>query len=726
MTPRRLWTIAATVGVAIAAAVMWTRQRQHGPLPSAVPAPAPAYAGSRTCATCHPSEASAWRSSQHAAAMAEATPDTVLGRFDGAAFRHSGVTSTFFRRDGRFFVRTDGPDGALADFPIDYTFGVFPLQQYLIRLPGGRWQALGIAWDARPAAAGGQRWFHLYPRETLKAGDPLHWTGLQQNWNFMCADCHSTNVRKGYDASRREYRTTWSEISVGCEACHGPGSMHVDSAKTVAAGARPAALPARFDPRPFPIATRSGAIDGEIEVCARCHARRSQLTDLAKAGDPLENGFRPVLLEPGLFYSDGQQREEVYTYASFLQSRMYTKGVTCADCHDPHSGRTRFEGNALCTRCHVAATYDAPAHHFHRAATTGSLCVSCHMPATTYMQIDPRRDHSFKVPRPGQPDAPNACTMACHSTRSAAWAAAEIARHRPTPVVSGFSRTVPGLAPAGQGTTNRTTDGRTTGASAAPIDTPIVRATELARADPASPGFVARVAAALGDSNPMVRRAALAALSRADAAIRLQLAPPLLKDPIRTVRTEAVLCLLDLADRSLSGQARAGFDAAFDEFLAEHRFNADRPESQTALGTAWLTRGRADLAIPALEEAIRLDPTFVPAYVNLADAQQTAGNESAVERVLRDGLRAAPGTAALHHALGLALVRQKRMPEAMTALAEAARREPETVRFTYTYIVALYDTGKRADALALLRAARRRHPDAPEFRELEQAYGDVK
>ncbi len=191
------------------------------------PAAAPTIVGSAACGGCHQSEMAAWRGSQHALAMQAATAQTVLGNFDDASFTHAGLTSRFFRRDGGFFVSTDGPDGKLAEFQIRYTFGVYPLQQYLIAFPDGRLQALGIAWDARPKDRGGQRWFHLYPDRTLHAGDPLHWTGIDQTWNFMCAECHVTELHKNYDAAGNTYATTWAEIGVGCEACHGPGSAHV-------------------------------------------------------------------------------------------------------------------------------------------------------------------------------------------------------------------------------------------------------------------------------------------------------------------------------------------------------------------------------------------------------------------------------------------------------------------------------------------------------------------
>ena len=292
--------------------------------------------------------------------MQEVTEATVLGDFDGATLTHFGVTSTFFRRDGRFFVRTDGPDGKLHDYPIAYTFGVFPLQQYLVRMEGGRLQALPLCWDARPAAQGGQRWFHLYPGEAVPAGDALHWTGSNQTWNYMCAECHSTGLRKGWQPAESRYETTWSEIDVSCEACHGPGSSHLawaqspdkrsaDPRKGLAAVLRD---PGRgtwvVDP-----ATGNGkrlaplAATQEVETCARCHGSRAVIQEPSAAGVPLLDSHRPALLDPGLYHADGQVEGEVYEYGSFVQSRMFHKGVTCSDCHEPHAATLRRTGNSL-------------------------------------------------------------------------------------------------------------------------------------------------------------------------------------------------------------------------------------------------------------------------------------------------------------------------------------------------------------------------------------------
>ncbi|HMA23371.1 MAG TPA: multiheme c-type cytochrome, partial [Gemmatimonadaceae bacterium] len=312
----------------------------------------PAFVGSARCATCHAAEYAAWKTSQHSMAMQEARPGAVLGRFDGTRFTDAGVTSTFIRRGDRYVVNTEGADGQLHDFDVRYTFGVSPLQQYLVELPGGHVQALLIAWDARPDAQGGQRWFSLNPGTVVEHTDEFHWTGRQYNWNYMCADCHSTAVRKGYDARTDQFHTTMSEINVACEACHGPGSAHATWASYPAWIRRFVSpndgLPARLTERNgarWSIDSLTGnahrntprQTDREIETCAQCHARRSHIADGYTAGARFVDYYSPLLLTSDLYYPDGQQRDEVYTYGSFLQSKMYGAGVTCADCHDPHT-----------------------------------------------------------------------------------------------------------------------------------------------------------------------------------------------------------------------------------------------------------------------------------------------------------------------------------------------------------------------------------------------------
>jgi len=670
-------------------------------LPAASESPPPEYTGSAACRDCHADEYGRWQASQHAVAMQVADEQTVLGDFSGVRFVNRGVTSEFFRRDENFMVRTDGPDGRLADFEVRHTFGVYPLQQYLIELAGGRVQALSIAWDTRPKDAGGQRWFHLYPSERIAHDDELHWTQRQQNWNFMCSDCHSTGVRKNFDAAAGTYATTWAEISVGCEACHGPGSNHVERARRAAGGDPVAArggLTVTLDERRgvawvIDPATGNAARTAlrtttrELDVCAQCHARRGQFSDDYQPGAPFTDHYLPSLLTAGLYHPDGQQLEEVFTWQSFLSSRMHAKGVTCGDCHDPHGGKLHAPGNAVCAQCHAAAKYDATSHHFHEPGTPGAACASCHMKTETYMVVDPRHDHSFRIPRPDRTVAlgtPNACNQ-CHADRKPDWAAAEIRRRYPAPKpgAQGFAEA---FAAADRGDAAATM--ALTQVVANLEESAVARASALDRLA-RLPGESALLAAeaALKDSSPLVRRAAVAVFD-ALPPLQRRAVMPLLDDPSRIVRMQAARTLAPLADDAFDATRLAAFREATGEFVAAERFNADRPEHRTNLGGFLAERGDGVAAEAEYRAALQLDARFVPAWANLGDLRRLQGREADVEATLREGLATVPDAAALHHALGLSLVRQRRGTEALRELRLATELDPANARFKYVYDVA--------------------------------------
>jgi len=654
--------------------------------------------------------------------MADATPATVLGNFTDAGIEYAGVRSQFFRRDGKFYVRTDGSDGQLATFEIRYTFGVYPLQQYLIALSNGRIQALPIAWDARPRAEGGQRWFHLNASERVTSTDELHWTRPSQNWNYMCADCHSTAVRKNYDAATDQFTTHWSEISVGCEACHGPGSRHV----TWAAAERRTAksdssygLTNRLNERrgvhwivssSTGNATRSRprTTDHEIETCAQCHSRRAQIADGYEAGKSYYDYYRPALLESPLYYADGQQRGEVYEWGSFLQSKMYAHGVTCSDCHEPHGGGLRGGNGAagVCATCHSTAKYDTPTHH-HHPASAGVTCVSCHMPTTTYMTVDARRDHSLRIPRPdlsARLGVPNACT-GCHAARPASWAAERIASWRSgdTAVhVGSYQRFAEVFAASERGAPNAQALLRALATDNA--QPAIARATALSQlAAPADRATLTAVATGLDAADPLLRLAALRPLLMLPPAQRAQLLAPRLSDSVRTVRIDAAgmhpgkAWVTDNYQESALGRAAQ-------EFVTAQQYNADRADARANLGTFLAIRGDISGAASELLTAIRQDPFFVPAYANLADVYRAQGpaHDTEAEQILRRGLTLVPQNAALHYALGLTLVRLGQKSAAVAELERATRLAPTDLRFLYTYAVGLYSTGDVTASLKTL------------------------
>jgi len=683
------------------------------------------FSGRESCVKCHEKEDRKWAPSDHALAMLPMDEKTVLANFDGTSFTYHGVTSTFTKKDGKYFVRTDAPDGTLTTFPIEWTFGYRPLQQFLIRFPKGRVQALNVCWDTRPKEKGGQRWFHLYPDENVAHDDVLHWTGPYQNWNFMCADCHSTNVKKGYDAKEDAYKTTFSEINVSCEACHGPGSAHVawgeaekrkevrtdDPANGVLAGRKERERADWVFAPGEGIARRTipRRNHDELEMCARCHARRSVVHEPYTYGRPFLDTHRPSLLTDPLYFPDGQIRDEVYEYASFLQSRMYAAGVTCTDCHDAHTMKVRVSADGVCTRCHLPEKYAEKSHHVHEPTGTGASCVGCHMAARSYMVVDPRRDHSFRNPRPDltlKIGSPNACTTPCHETKSVAWAAEWVAKWWPksakTPhwgeAIHAGRQVLAGARPALVTVVeDRTKPG-------------IVRATAVSMLG----GFPGKDAdhaidMALTDADPLVRMGAVASSRGGNPRALLQRLYPLLNDPVRTVRIDAARALASVPAGFLAASQRSAIQSGVAEWRAAQRVDEDRPEAHLTLGALDAELGDVAAAESEYKAALKLAPGFPATYATLADLYRQSGRDAEGEKVLLEGLRITPKSADLHHALGLLHARMKKTPEALAELARAAELRPDVPRYSYVQGVALFSAGQADRAMAVLRAAWERH-----------------
>jgi predicted CXXCH cytochrome family protein len=647
------------------------------------------------------------------------SPDTVLGDFNDASFTFNGVTSRFFREGDKFIVRTDGEDGKLRDFEVAYVFGVYPLQQYLLPLSRGRLQALSIAWDSRPATEGGQRWYHLYPDEPIDHQDPLHWTGPYQNWNTRCAECHSTDVKKGYDHSNRNFTTTYEEIDVGCEACHGPGEKHLELAKAdalagVENGGFPTALAQRgewFFPAGEAIAQRREPLESRAQVdsCGRCHARRGTLGDYHYGADLLETHRLSMPREP-LYYHDGQILDEVYVYGSFLQSKMHQAGVVCSNCHEPHSQQLRAEGNGVCAQCHKADTYDTPAHHHHEAGSSGALCANCHMPETSYMVVDPRRDHSMRIPRPDLSvvmGTPNACNQ-CHSDKSADWAVTALrgwsVHFRDTgshPARSfqrlqqGDLRAVPALAQLAND----------------PDTAPIWRAAAMeALGEVGGREALQTVAAILYDDDPMIRASTVRSLQFLPLHQRYQLLQPLITDEVTGVRLEVAQSLagvpLDQVSEQQADALRKLF-AEFDVIYDEHR---DMPGVLMQLGVFHATRGDAPRAEADYREALYLNPQLVPAYLNLADLLRSQQRDEEARALLLKALQVAPQQGDVLHALGLLETRSGNNDRALEYLGQAARQAGASTRHRFVYAIALHDLGQPAAAVTELQGLVRDNP----------------
>lgn len=674
------------------------------------------YVGSATCGSCHHDALQQWHESDHAHAMLPATDDAVLGDFSGVTLTTGARHGTFFRRDGQPVMRTEGADSHLAEFEVRHTFGWHPLQQYLADTGAGRLQVLPFAWDSREQSAGGQRWFSLQTDPAPEPGDSLHWMGRDQNWNFMCAGCHSTDLQKRYDAKTERFDTRWSDINVGCEACHGPGSAHVAWAR---GGARPN-LPSQGLTVPkiptgrWEFATPGAGIahwnggerHGAMDTCFVCHSRRREIANPLRADVPLLDQIVPSLIEPGLYAADGQIDGEVFEYGSFLQSRMYRAGVICQDCHQPHDGKLRASGNGLCAQCHAPATFDTPEHHHHAAGSAGSQCVDCHMAGRTYMGVDFRRDHGFRLPRPDlseRLETPDACT-GCHSERPARWAAEEIRRwigREPgrghAPVAEAFSAAWAHRVEGGPALL---------ALLAHPDASTIMRASAVAAlADYPGPRAQGEVRAAAHSTEPLLRLGALRALHLLPTDEQIGLLVLLLDDRTRAVRIEAARIAVAIPDERLDDTARRRLGAVEEELIATETIHADRPESHLNLALIHASRGRIDAAEAELQHALRMDADFVPARVNLADLYRAAGRDAEALPLLEEGLRLAPDSADLHHALGLLDVRRGRRTEALEHLATAAQGAPDNPRYAYVYAVALADGGSTDEAIAVARSA---------------------
>ncbi|MEK6247671.1 MAG: HEAT repeat domain-containing protein, partial [Planctomycetales bacterium] len=609
----------------------------------------PDYVGRQTCAECHEAQYHNWQNSPHDKAMDLATEQTVLGDFNDQAIEYAGVTSRMFQKDDKYFVHTEGPDGKMADFEVKYVFGFDPLQQYMVEFPDGRVQVLRISWDTL-----NNRWFYLYPPHEegrkLAADDLFHWTRHQSNWNNVCADCHSTNVLKNYDLETDSFQTTFAEIDVSCETCHGPGSMHVELARSNSL----------FWDRNhgYGLAKLKGASSkNQIESCAKCHARRDIVYPDYRPGGEFLDYYSPSLLRDGLYYPDGQILDEVYVYGSYLQSKMHAKGIRCTDCHDPHTTRLKHQGNKLCTSCHQhpAGTFDVPAHHHHKPGSPGAQCVACHMPEKHYMIVDPRRDHSLRVPRPDLSidlGTPNACT-ACHfdTEKSEKWdhygdwmeaavmgdvtAKKELDKVNKN-MLAAVKKWYPSkkdkplhYAYALQKARDRDPEAeealtdllKNKDVPAIVKATAIWHLTEIAAIRQAA--GIASAAQGLvidhvDDPNPLIRATAVQGLQQQgyDAEQLVKRLAPLLNDPVRRVRLEVVQSLAPYRQH-LNEEQKIIFDKAIEEYRAGQLANQDHVGPHVNLGYLALRMGDVAQAIKHYESALRMDPSLDEPRLNL-------------------------------------------------------------------------------------------------------------
>lgn len=675
------------------------------------------FLNSQLCIKCHEEQYKDWKGSHHDLAMDVATEETVLGNFNNTTFINYGLTTTFYKKESKFFVRTDGPDDKLTDYEISYVFGVDPLQQYMIEFPDGRVQVLDIAWDTHSENEGGQRWFHLHPDEEITSKHIFHWTRRFLNWNYMCAECHTTNLQKNFDLETNTFNTTWSEIDVGCQACHGPGSNHIEWARTLQDTGE---NDSKYVNKGLEVNLRGTDSQIQVEACARCHARRNGLSMDYHYGQPFMDYYVPQVLIDPLYYSDGQILDEVYVYGSFIQSKKYQHGVRCTDCHNPHTARLHTYGNELCNRCHASVpsrefetitlkNYDTPDHHFHKKDSSGSLCIECHMPETKYMIVDPRRDHSFRIPRPdltAKLGVPNACNR-CHVEKTPQWAMDRLNEWYPlTKEIREGEIHFAEIFAAGQA--DKPKAGQLLIKLAEDVSQPsIIRATSLHILKRYKNMQTLNVmSSSLDDGGPLVRYEAVNGISALIPRMpgteiqqrKLSLLAPLLNDPIRAVRTEAARALTEVPADLRKTTPLHNFEKALDEYKQRQLSINDRPESHLNLGLIYQNLGQNEFAEMSYNNAIQLVSDFIPARFNLANLYNAVGRNRDAEQQFHKIIEQEPDNGEAYYSLGLLLAEEKQLEEAADCLERATVIIKTNPRIFYNWGLCLQHLGRHEEA----------------------------
>ncbi len=649
-----------------------------------------AYGKSPSCQACHEEEFKNWQGSHHA--LAERAVDLKLARTAFEPTRsipHGSQQSAARIAAGQIELVTRGLGGTNQPLKIARVIGVDPLLQYLLPAGDGRLQASELCFDPKKL-----EWFNVYGEEDRQPGEWGHWTGRGMNWNFMCATCHNTRLRKNYDARTDTYATTMVELGVGCEACHGPMADHNDwQAKHPNKSGDPTI---RKITRPEMFAT-----------CGQCHARRAELTGDFQPGENFfDHHHLTIPDETDMFYPDGQVREEDYEFTAFLGSKMHAAGVRCVDCHEPHTSKLRVPGNLMCLACHGntmtngAPRIDLSTHSHHKTDTAGDLCTDCHMPTTVYMQRHPRHDHGFTVPDPRltkELGIPNACNR-CHTNQTPDWSLGamnkwygprtnELMRTRATAIAkarAGDAAAVPVLVDMISAETN--------------FFWRAVAANLLQRWA-AEPNVTAALLRCAGDTNELVRTAAVRGLEPLAQSGNDLVAKTLnarLADPVRAVRVAAAWAL----HHTLDTNSPAGKD-----LLAYLRHNAEQPATVMQQAVFQLDRGDAAGALDQLRRAVRWDPNSAPLHHALAIAASVRGQHAEAVTALQSACRLAPRDAEYRYQLALALNEVGQLDEARVALAETVKLDPQFARAWYNLGLAHSAQNNFEPALsALLRA----------------------
>lgn len=645
------------------------------------------YVGDGTCISCHAEEVDAWKGSHHDLAMQKANEFTVLGNFNNVETTLNGVRYLFTKDNGEFVVKSTEIDGTENTYIVSYTFGVEPLQQYLIDFENGKKQVLRATWDSVE-----NTWYHQYEGDTINPHDWMHWTGGSQNWNTMCAECHSTNLEKNYNIEADSYNTTYSSINVSCESCHGPSEKHVNWANSGDTSS---------DSHTYLLSLDTQI--NQMNSCAPCHARRTKLTQNLEPNLAFEDQYIVQNISTPFYHPDGQILEEDYVYGSFLQSEMYHQGVTCTDCHNAHTLELKMKGNNLCMQCHEPK-YNTPSHHFHKNDTESAQCMNCHMTGRTYMGNDFRRDHSFRIPRPDQSvdsNTPNAC-IECHSDKSNAWAAQAVKDWYGTDRKNHFSDHL-------ILTNNRSLSTH----EIAQINTfindlnypAIARATAIENIEITNESQYETILSRLDDPSPLVRYNALRKFNEAPQELRLQIASKHLSDTTKMVRIGAAELLTDLDSNLLSTINQSDLNTAQSELETMLQSNADFSTGRLQLGDYYFKKKQFNEAIYQYEAAIKKDSLLLAAYPNLATTYSVVGNSQKSLDILNLLINKAPDMSRAYYLRGLIYFELNKTEAAISDLQQAVKLNPNDAQSLYNLATYYYQNKAYFEAEQYARKA---------------------
>lgn len=662
-----------------------------------------AYVGDESCKKCHTNEHHQWKQSDHYMSMLPPNDSTVKGDFNNVTFTADGVTSRFFKKGKKFYINTEGDDGKNHDFEVKYIFGYKPLQQYLVYFPGGRMQVPRLSWDVNQ-----KKWFNQYAGQNIPSHDWLHWTGNAQNWNTMCASCHSTNLHKNYDTKTDTYKTSYNIINVSCESCHGAGQKHLGyvNGDDYKSGDR---ISGSF----MKLGKKSGQL-AQINTCAPCHARITELTAKHIDSKEIMDNYIPEIPDTEHFYADGQVKDEDYIYTSFLQSKMFAKGVKCSNCHNPHSTQLKHKkGNQTCTQCHISTKYDTPKHTFHPIGTPGASCINCHMPGKFFMGNDFRHDHSFRVPRPDlslKYDTPNACAY-CHKDKSkkvltdavVKWYGPKRKYHFADDLIPGSQINSESEAHLTKLINNKNTPA-------------IIKATAVSYLGSVmTPSSLSTILDCLNHKEAQVRYRALRSLANFPPENWIAAVGPLLSDKVRAVRIAAADLYLTIPKEQVTSNYAEPFSNAHKELKKYLEYQTDFSVGNVMLADYYLKLQDYNNAELFYKKGLKKDSQMNYAWLNLSSTYNNLGKNEEALQVLQQALKNDPNNERIYYNLALLYNEMNNKAAAEKSFAKAVGLKSQNPRVYYNYGLMLNANQKYKEAEKILLKGIAIDSNAPEL-----------